>query len=993
MGKFSEVNPRVSFPAQEEQVISFWEEHQIFAKSIEQRVGADRFVFFEGPPTANAKPGMHHALGRYFKDIFPRFKTMQGYMVERKAGWDTHGLPVEIAVEKALGFSGKADIEKYGVAAFNAKARESVWEYKDLWEKFTTRMGYWVDLDNPYITYDPKYIESVWWVLKQIWDKDLIYLGHRVSPWCPRCGTVLSSHELAQGYQEDIDTSVYVKFKIINQGSPSVPRDVYLVAWTTTPWTLPGNVALAVGNEIPYAKFEIINSKSEKEYVVLATDLAEAVLGSEAKLIEKYQGKDLLGWEYEPLFPAAIEAGDKKAWYVVPADFVTTSDGTGIVHTAVMYGEDDYNLGTALDLPKVHTVDKEGKFLPSVAKWAGQFVKDKEVEQGVISDLSERGLLLKTLEYKHEYPHCWRCETPLIYYATDSWFIAMSKLRSQLMANNETINWIPDHIKDGRFGEWIKDAKDWAISRARYWGTPLPFWQNAEGATICVSSYAELKELAKNPELIGDEFDPHRPAVDDIVLVKDGVEYRRVPEILDVWFDSGAMPIAQWHYPFENRERIDENQSFPADYIAEGIDQTRGWFYTLLAISTLLGKGAPYKNVITNGHILDKSGKKMSKSKGNVIDPWEMFDKHGSDALRWYLMTINQPGLPKNFDEQGLVAVTRRFVLTLWNTYSFFVMYANLDGFDPEEMQALAPTNVLDKWILARRDQLVAVVTGHLNKYEPMQACLAMEEFVVDLSNWYVRRSRRRFWNKGEQPEEGADKRQAYATLYSVLMDFVKLLAPTMPLLSEAIYQNLKKKSDPESVHLCNWPESSESAPKGPLGASQPQRGPEGQISEPGKVVTEMAMVRELIEIGLNQREQAGMKIRQPLAKFVVKTSATLDSQYTDIIKDELNVKEVVVGDITQLDTEITDELRVEGVARELVRSIQIMRKDQGFEVQDHIEVLWASDAADVKEAFLTLHGYIAEETLADNIGVSGLSEVPESLVNGNVVKLKVSKK
>jgi len=953
--RFKEVNPRVNFAEQEQEILSFWEQEQIFAKSLKQREGADRFVFFEGPPTANGRPGIHHALGRYLKDTFPRFKSMQGYLVERKGGWDTHGLPVEIGVEKALGFSGKADIEKYGVAEFNAKAKASVWEYKDVWEKFTQRMGYWIDLDDPYITYDPKYIESIWWILKQIWDKDLIYLGHRVSPWCPRCGTVLSSHELAQGYQTDTDTSVYVKFPVKGQDK------TYLLAWTTTPWTLPGNVALAVGEDIEYVGVEV-----EGEKLILARDLVETVLGEGMNVLQEYTGKDLVGLEYEPLYSGAIET-DKKAWYVAPANFVTTTDGTGIVHTAVMYGEDDYVLGTELDLPKVHTVDKEGRFMPSVSKWAGRFVKDKQVEEEIVNDLQDRGLLLKAVDYKHEYPHCWRCETPLIYYATDSWFIAMSKIRGQLVENNEAVNWIPDHIKEGRFGEWIKEAKDWAISRARYWGTPLPFWTSADGDMICISSYEELKSLAKDPSQVGEEFDPHRPTVDEIVLVKDGKEYHRVPEILDVWFDSGAMPFAQWHYPFENNDRVDAGLSFPADFIAEGQDQTRGWFYTLLAISTLLGKKAPYKNVISTGLIMDKNGKKMSKSKGNIVDPWELFDKYGSDVLRWYLLTLNNPGLPKNFDEQGLVQVTRRFVLTLWNTYSFFVMYANLDGFVPENRAVVAPENMLDKWIFAKRDELVRDVTKALEQYEPMAAGLLMEAFVSDLSNWYVRRSRARFWRSDDEK----DKNQAYDTLYSVLMDTVKVLAPMMPFLSEAMYQNLKSDEMPQSVHLESWP----------------------QVGEVDKeVLAQMQKLRDLVELGLNLREQAGIKVRQPLASFMVKQTE-MDPGLLEILKEELNVKEVVLGaDEETLNTDISEELRIEGVMRELVRSIQITRKNSGLEVADRIKLEWESDAQDIEKAFFTFKDFIADETLAvEVVKATGLEE-KETQLNGNVVKLRVTK-
>jgi isoleucyl-tRNA synthetase len=952
---FKKVDPQVNFPSQEEEILSFWDKEKIFEKSLELRKDAKRYVFFEGPPSANGRPGLHHAVSRYVKDVYARYKTMRGFLVERKAGWDTHGLPVEIAVEKKLGLTNKADIEKYGVEKFNAQAREAVWEYKELWEQFTRRSGYWLDMDNPYVTYDSKYIESVWWLLKQIWDKDLIYQGYRVGPRCPRCETALASHEVAQGYKEVEETSVFLKFKVKGKDN------TYILAWTTTPWTLPGNVGLAIGPKIKYAVVEI-----DGQRLVLAKELIEEVVG-DAKIIEELSGKDLVGWEYEPLFPEAISPDTKNyqnAFKVYPADFVTTEDGTGVVHTAVMYGEDDYQLGKKFELPEVHTVLPNGKFAPSVTKWAGKFVKNKEVEKEIIADLQERGLLFKEMLYKHDYPFCWRCDTPLLYYAADSWFIKVTAVKEKLIANNETVNWVPSHLREGRFGEWLKEIKDWGISRERYWGTPLPIWMSEDKELVCVGSFEELKKLAKNPEQVGDNFDPHKPFVDDVVIVKDGKEYKRVPEVLDVWFDSGAMPYAQWHYPFENKERVDKGLSFPADFIAEGVDQTRGWFYTLLAVATLIGKEAPYKNVVVNGHVLDKHGKKMSKSKGNVVEPQSLFENYGSDAARWYLLTINQIGLPKSFDEDGVKQVIRKLMLTLWNTYSFFVTYANIDGFVPSEKTKIVPKNILDQWIWARRNQLVETVSKSLDEYDAMQACLAMESFMDDLSNWYVRRSRRRFW-KGEYD---ADKQQAYEVLYGVLNDFVKMLAPFMPFLSESLYLNLKTDTEPMSVHLTDWPKA-------------------GKIDD--KVLVEMKTARDLIEIGLNQREQAGIKVRQPLAQFTIQANE-MSPETVEILEDELNVKEIKLGGKdNQLDVVITPELALEGNAREIVRAIQILRKNGGLEITDRIKLTWQSDAPEIKQTFEQFGDYIKTEVLAETLS-EGKGE--EHKINGFVVELKVAK-
>jgi isoleucyl-tRNA synthetase len=959
---FKAVNTRVNFADQEEEILSLWDKQKIFEKSLKAREKSDRFVFFEGPPSANGRPALHHAVSRYVKDVYARYKTMRGFLVERKAGWDTHGLPVEIAVEKKLGLKSKSEIEEYGVKKFNEQARESVWEYQELWEDFTKRSGYWLDLDDPYITYDAKYIESVWWAIKEIWDKNLIYQGYRVGPRCPRCETSLASHEVAQGYKEVTDTSVYVKFKLKNE------PNTYVLAWTTTPWTLPGNVALAVGEKIDYVEAEV-----EGERFILAKVLVETVLGEGINVVREMKGEKLVGLEYEPLFEGTIPSSTENfenAFKVYPADFVTTEDGTGVVHTAVMYGIDDYDLGKKVGLPEVHTVLPDGKFAQSVKKWAGQFVKNQETEKEIVADLKERGLLFKEMPYKHEYPFCWRCDTPLLYYAADSWFIQVTAVKKELIANNKDINWVPSHLKDGRFGDWLKEIKDWGISRERYWGTPLPIWKSDDGEMICIGSFEELKSLAKDKKMIGNPpaggFDPHKPFVDEIVLERDGKEFKRIPEVLDVWFDSGAMPFAQWHYPFENKERIDKGFSFPADFIAEGLDQTRGWFYTLLAVSTLLGKSAPYKNVVVNGLIMDKHGKKMSKSKGNVVEPQALFENYGSDATRWYLLSMNQIGLSKSFDEQGVKQVVRTVMLTLWNTYSFFVTYANIDKFDPEKVGKLSPKDGLDKWILARKSQLVEVVSKSLDEYDAMQACLAMEVFINDLSNWYVRRSRRRFW-KGEMD---ADKQQAYLTLHTILQDFVKLLAPFMPFMSEAIYQNLKTKKDPESVHLADWPKAQ-------------------KVDD--KLLKQMFELRGMVEIGLNEREKAGIKVRQPLAVFETKLK-DLPKDLVEVIADELNVKAVKVGaKANKLDTTITEDLASEGLAREIVRAIQILRKDSGFAIEDRITIIWNSDVDMVAGAFDVYSDYIATETLADKIekGDGGL----EVKVNDLIATIKVIKK
>ncbi|OGB74145.1 hypothetical protein A2V68_02340 [candidate division Kazan bacterium RBG_13_50_9] len=959
MARFGKVDPKLNLPKEELKVLEFWKKENVFKKSLALRAKGKRYVFFEGPPTANGKPGIHHVLARAFKDLFPRYKTMQGFLVERKAGWDTHGLPVEIEVEKELGLKDKKDIEEYGVDKFNAECRKSVWRYKEDWEKLTERMAFWLDLDDPYVTYDAKYIESLWWIIRQIWDRGLLYEGHKVVPRCTRCGTALSSHEVAQGYREVEENSVFVKFKVKGKDN------TYILSWTTTPWTLPGNVALAVSGETKYVAVH-----EGKDTLILARDLVERAAGQQAVVVREYLGKDLVGWQYEPLFPGAVPEDTpdfSNAFKVYPADFVTTQDGTGVVHTAVMYGEDDYQLGEQVGLPKFHTVSEDGLFLPSVKKWAGRYVKDPKVETSIVEDLREQGLIFKEIPYRHDYPFCWRCDTPLLYYAARSWFIKMSELRAQLIQDNQTINWVPEHIKEGRFGEWLKEVKDWAFSRERFWGTPLPLWRSEEGNLICVGSFDELRALAKDKSKVGDGFDPHKPFVDEVVLVKDGKEYRRVPEIVDVWFDSGSMPFAQWHYPMENRDKVDKGEAYPADFIAEAIDQTRGWFYTLLAVATLLGKEAPYKNVICFGLLMDKHGKKMSKRLGNIVDPWQIFGSHGADVLRWYLYTVNHPGLPKNFDEDGLTQVTRRFVLTLWNTLSFFVTYAELDNFKPAG-GASKVSGKLDQWILARLYQTVADVTESLDSYDVMNAAGQIERLTNDLSNWYVRRSRKRFWKS----EDTADKQRAYQTLYMVLRTTAILLAPFMPMLAEAIYQALRGDKDPISVHLEDWPKA-------------------GGVDAP--LLAQMRLARELVEAGHALREEAGIKVRQPLAMFAIDSPDDLPDELKEIIRDELNIKRLVWdAQKKELDKKITPQLEQEGMAREVVRSVQALRKSSGLSVSDRIQLFYESEDRLVQDSIAVWVEYIKGETLAREL-IHGTTEiVQEVMVDGHKVKLGIKK-
>ncbi|MEK7182396.1 MAG: isoleucine--tRNA ligase, partial [Patescibacteria group bacterium] len=931
----------------EERILEFWNKENIFQKSLEKEAPKGEFVFYEGPPTANGKPGIHHVEARAFKDLIPRFKTMKGFRVQRKAGWDTHGLPVEIEVEKKLGLKGKKDIENYGIEEFNKQCKKSVWEYKEDWEKMTKRIGFWIDMENPYITYDKNYIESLWWIIKQAHIKNLLYKGYKVVPNCPRCGTALSSHEVAQGYKNIKEDSVYIKFKIKDGSASGGKNNEYILAWTTTPWTLPGNIALAIGVDIDYVKI-----KQNNEFLILAKNLLNKIEG-DYKIIKEFKGTNLVGLEYEPLFPGVISENvpnAKNAFKVYPADFVSTEDGTGVVHTAVMYGVDDYELGEKIGLPKVHTVNLDGTFNELVPKWQGKFVKN--VEKEITKDLEERNILYKTEMYTHDYPFCWRCGTPLIYFAKDSWYFKMSALREDLIKNNETINWIPNNIKEGRFGEWLKDIKDWAISRERYWGTPIPVWEcagtpqmnpstteprsgygasadkktqistnvkNKCGYMIVIGSYDELEKLS------GKKLDdPHKPYIDEIKIKceKCGGEMKRVPDVMDCWFDSGSMPFAQFHYPFANKELINEGKLFPADYISEGVDQTRGWFYTLLAVSTILGKGTPYKNVISLGHLLDKNGKKMSKSLGNIVNPMEMIDKYGVDTLRWYLYTVNQPGDPILFDEISLKKSGKVFT-TLSNVLSFYKMFSN--DFEIEKTNIENIENILDKWIIGKMSLLIKNVTKNLEEYNITTSARDIDDFIMDLSQWYVRRSRERFKGEDEKDKENAEK-----TLGWVLFNTAKLIAPFAPFFAENVYKELGIKNK-ESVHLENYPEANEK-----------------WIDE--KTFELMKDTRRIISVGLESRMSKNIKVRQPLQTLKFGKKSLKDAkEYFELIKDEVNVKEVLFHDKLgeddiEIDFELTDKLIQEGIMRDLLRQIQDMRKTKGFVPKDIISLEISTD-------------------------------------------------
>ena len=1034
---YKKVSTDMNFVEREKQVEKFWEDNQIFEKSMKVREGNPSYVFYDGPPTANGKPHIGHVETRVIKDMIPRYRTLKAYQVPRKAGWDTHGLPVELEVEKKLGLDGKDQIEKYGVEPFIEQCKESVWKYEGMWEDFSHTVGFWADMKNPYVTYHNDYIESEWWALKEIWKKGLLYEGHKIVPYCPRCGTPLSSHEVAQGYKDVKERSAVVRFKVKGE-------DAYILAWTTTPWTLPSNVALCVNPDEDYVK---VTSKGYTYYMAAA--LVDTVLGEGAEILEHYQGKDLEFKEYEPLFPYAEKRiGNKKAYYVVCDTYVTLTDGTGVVHIAPAFGEDDSKVGHRYDLPFVQLVNEKGE-MTEETPWAGTFCK--KADMAVLQALEDKDLLFDAPLFEHSYPHCWRCDTPLIYYARETWFIRMTAVKEDLIRNNNTINWIPESIGKGRFGDWLENVQDWGLSRNRYWGTPLPVWQCECGHQDCIGSIEELKEKADN---CPDDIELHRPYIDAVTIKcpKCGKEMHRVPEVIDCWFDSGSMPFAQHHYPFENKETFEKQ--FPAQFISEAVDQTRGWFYSLLAISTLLFNKAPYENVIVLGLVQDENGQKMSKSKGNAVDPFDALQTYGADAIRWYFYTSSAPWLPSRFAGKTVVEGQRKFMGTLWNTYAFFVLYANIDNFDATkyslEYDKLA---VMDKWLLSRLESTVKAVDDNLANYRIPEAAKALQSFVDDMSNWYVRRSRERFWAKGMEQ----DKINAYMTLYTALVTVAKAAAPMIPFMTEDIYQNLVKSIDasaPESIHLCDFPEVHEN------------------WIDP-KMEEDMADLLEIVVMGRAARNTANIKNRQPIGTMYVKSEFQLSEFYKEIIEDELNVKEVVfkddiadfisysfkpqmrtVGpkygkllnkikttlseldgnkamaelkstgelkldidgqeivlleedlliDMAQmegyvsesdhtitvvLDTNLTPELIEEGFVRELVSKIQTMRKEAGFEVMDKIRV-YAKDNDKIVSIMKNHGDEIKSEVLAEEI-VTGETKGYEKEWNINSEKVTMA--
>jgi isoleucyl-tRNA synthetase len=1010
---FHPVSSKVNLPQVEENILSLWGTNNVFERSVETRSGRPRFVFYEGPPTANGSPGIHHVLSRVFKDIILRYRAMKGYYIPRIAGWDTHGLPVELEVEKELGFSGKAQIEEFGVDRFNARCRESVLGYLKEWEAITERIAFWLDLKNAYVTMKNEYIESVWWAIKQMWDKGLVYKGYKVTPHCPRCGTSLSSHEVSLGYQDDTeDPSVYIKFRVLPSPSSESAeqkklyelarnKPTYLLAWTTTPWTLPGNTALAVAPDAEYVIVEV-----ENEYLILASARQESIGLGDCEVLLKLKGSDLQDLAYKPLFnPHAFgverqrfqwqseqvlqEPDDNLTYRVIAGDFVSMEDGTGIVHIAPAYGEVDYEAGKDNGLDFIHTVDLQG-IVTGTYPFSGKFVKD--ADPLVLKDLEERGLLFRSETIRHTYPFCWRCEAPILYYAKETWYIRTTAVKESLIAGNKEINWYPEHIKYGRFGDWLENNVDWAFSRERYWGTPLPVWQcESCDAYECIGS---VDELQKKDGVTGlkEPLDLHRPYVDEITFdcPKCGAKMRRVPEVIDCWFDSGAMQIAQWHYPFENKSLIEDGR-FPADYICEAVDQTRGWFYSLHTISTLLFNQPCFRNVICLGHILDAKGEKMSKAKGNVVEPWAVINKYGADALRWYCFTASPPGNVRRFSEKLVSEVTRRFLFTLWNVYSFFVTYANIDQFTPDsEVVSLEPSE-LDRWIISELNQLIADVDAALDSYNPTEAGRKIESFVDDLSNWYVRRSRRRFWKS----ENDADKVSAYTTLHQCLVTLAKLLAPFTPFVAEALYQNLVCSALPEapdSVHLADFPVADTS-----------------KIDR--QLVTDTKLAMKVSSLGRAARSQAGIKVRQPLAHVVVSLASSREGRSLERVKpqilEELNVKDLKVDslqEVAKLDghgyvvggleldtekelkapasggvylvavpTEIPPELQAEGMAREIVHRLQIMRRSAGFDIADYITTYYQGGTY-MRQIMEDFADYIKQETLSLKL-VEGIPE------------------
>ena len=1008
---FSPVGSRVSFPQLEEKILEYWQNKDIFRRSVAARKDGPRFVLYDGPPTLNGNPALHHVLTSVFKDAIPRYKVMKGYYAPRIGGWDTHGLPVELEVEKQLGFSSKTQIEEYGVDRFNELCRKSVNGYMSEFEELIRRIGYWVDLENAYVTMSNDYIESCWWIIKQMWDKGLIYQGYRVTPHCPRCGTSLSSHEIAQGYKEDtVDPSVYIKFRVAGGFSDVPDRDkpVYFLAWTTTPWTLPGNTALAISPDAEYSLLDV-----REEYLVMASRLVGAVGLESYPVLKKIEGKALIGDSYEPLFnphdfsverlrfqksgALVAQESDKALTYpVISGDFVTMEDGTGIVHIAPAFGEVDYEAGKEWELDFVQQVDLQGKITGSYP-FAGKFVKD--ADEDILEDLKSRRLLLRRETIKHTYPFCWRCETPLVYYAKETWYIQTTALKDRLVTGNDEINWYPEHIKKGRFGDWLENNIDWAFSRERYWGTPLPVWHCEKcGRFECVGGIEELKQKDSFSGF-KEPLDLHRPYVDGLTFKCSECSgtMKRVPEVIDAWFDSGAMPVAQSHYPYENRTML-EDGSFPADYICEAIDQTRGWFYSLHAISILLFNRPCYKNVICLGHILDPKGEKMSKRKGNVVWPFEVIKKHGADALRWYLYTASAPGNPRQFDDKQLDEISRRFLATLWNVYSFFVMYANIDEYRPASETPSPSEAELDRWILSELNQLIIDVDTALDGYSPTDAGRKIETFVDGLSNWYVRRSRRRFWKS----ENDADKLSAYNTLYQCLVTLAKLTAPLTPFIAEELYRNLVLSAfpqGPESVHLTDFPVADK-----------------GMIDRQLSADNRLAM--KICSLGRSARSQAGIKIRQPLAEVYVGVSSEAEKRAIErmapLMLEELNIKELFCdavekvagkedtgiavasesGNSVAVSCYITAELEAEGMAREIVHRVQNMRRSAGYEIADHIVMYYEADAF-IMQSLSSFADYVMQETLASSVeeGVPDDVDLKETFkISGYTVLLGVKK-
>ena len=1045
---YDKVSANQNFVEREKKIEKFWADNMIFEKSIELRQHSPEFTFYDGPPTANGKPHIGHVLTRVIKDMIPRYKTMKGYKVPRKAGWDTHGLPVELEVEKMLGLDGKDQIEAYGMEPFIQHCKDSVWKYKGMWEEFSDAVGFWADMEHPYVTYDNNYIESEWWALKQIWDKKLLYKGYKIVPYCPRCGTPLSSHEVAQGYKDVKERSAIARFKVKGE-------DAYILAWTTTPWTLPSNVALCVNPDETYIKVKM----KEEDYVYyLAQALADTVLGEGTyDVLETYKGTDLEYKEYEALYPVETK---KKAYYVVCDSYVTMTDGTGVVHIAPAFGEDDSKVGRKYDLPFLQMVDENG-MMTKETKWAGHScIKrvDLEGENGVspevIKDLKERGLLFSAPNFEHSYPHCWRCDTPLIYYARESWFIKMTAVKDDLIRNNNTVNWIPESIGKGRFGNWLENIQDWGISRNRYWGTPLNVWECECGCQHAIGSIAELKSMSDN---CPDDIELHRPFIDAVTIKcpECGKEMHRVPEVIDCWFDSGSMPFAQHHYPFENEKLFKEQ--YPADFISEAVDQTRGWFYSLMAISTLLFNQSPFRNVIVLGHVQDENGQKMSKSKGNAVDPMEALREYGADAIRWYFYSNSAPWLPNRFHKKAVLEGRSKFMGTLYNTYAFYVLYAEIDQFDPMKYTLdYGKLSVMDKWLLSKLNSTVKAVDANLAAYKIPETAKVLQEFVDDLSNWYVRRSRERFWAKGMEQ----DKINAYMTLYTALVTICKAAAPMIPFMTEEIYRNIVvnvDKNAPESIHFCDFPEVNEE-----------------WIDT--KLEEDMDHVLQIVVQGRACRNTANIKNRQPIGKMYVKAAFELSDFYKDIIADELNVKEVVFTDdvsaftsysfkpqlrtvgpkygkklnaIRQylgsvdgnaamnelkttgkltfdadgdqvelleedllidaaqmpgyvsdteyettvvLDTNLTPELVEEGFVREIISKIQTMRKEAGFEVMDHIRVYFAQNDK-IKTLVDSNNAEIKDEVLANEIcfdTIKGYNK--EWNINGETVVIGVEK-